>query len=91
MSDQPSGKVSAQKPASARLKTVLINTVGRNSGEGIPVSRRNSGVEHLFEKEFRCQSIFSQGIPGRVDLGGCPPKSPTDPGLHITRTRFLIS
>ncbi len=29
--------------------------------------------------------------PGRVDLGGCPPKSPTDPGLHITRTRFLIS
>src|SRR5271157_1332193 len=30
-------------------------------------------------------------IPGRVDLGGCPPKSPTDPGLHITRTRFLIS
>ena len=28
---------------------------------------------------------------GRVDLGGCPPRSPTDPGLHITRTRFLIS
>ena len=26
---------------------------------------------------------------GRVDLGGCPPRSPTDPGLHITRTRFL--
>ena len=22
---------------------------------------------------------------GRVDLGGCPPRSPTDPGLHITR------
>ena len=21
--------------------------------------------------------------PGRVDLGGCPPKSPTDPGVHI--------
>ena len=31
------------------------------------------------------------GSTGRVDLGGCPPKSPTDPGLHITRTRFLIS
>ena len=29
--------------------------------------------------------------PGRVDLGGCPPKSPTDPGVHMTRTRFLIS
>ena len=28
---------------------------------------------------------------GRVDLGGCPPRSPTAPGLHITRTRFLIS
>ena len=27
MSDQPSGKVSAQEPASAHLKTVLINTV----------------------------------------------------------------
>ncbi len=27
MSDQPSGKVSAQKPASSHLKTVLINTV----------------------------------------------------------------
>src|SRR5208337_1044933 len=26
---------------------------------------------------------------GRVDLGGCPPRSPSDPGLHITRTRFL--
>jgi hypothetical protein len=27
----------------------------------------------------------------RVDLGGCPPRPPADPGLHITRTRFLIS
>ena len=30
-------------------------------------------------------------IAGRVGLGGCPPRPPTDPGLHITRTRFLIS
>ncbi len=30
------------------------------------------------------------GCTGRVDLGGCPPRSPTDQGLHITRTRFLI-
>ena len=37
------------------------------------------------------QSYAQERIPGRVDLGGCPPKSPTDPGLHITRTRFLIS
>ena len=46
------------------------------------------------EGEIRCQlgEIRCQlGNPGRVDLGGCPPKSPTDPGLHITRTRFLIS
>ena len=32
-----------------------------------------------------------RGGMGRVDLGGCPPRPPTDPGLHITRTRFLIS
>ncbi len=31
------------------------------------------------------------GSSGRVDLGGRPPRPPTDPGLHITRTRFLIS
>ena len=32
------------------------------------------------------------GFAGRVDLGGCLPRPPpTDPGLHITRTRFLIS
>ena len=42
----------------------------------------------------RCRFVFSRGKsgggnPGRVDLGGCPPRSPTDPGLHITRTRFL--
>ena len=36
MSDQPSGKVSAQKPASAHLKTVLINTVsGKRDGSDI--------------------------------------------------------
>jgi len=36
--------------------------------------------------------VLSGGrIPGRVDLGGRPPRPPTDPGLHITRTRFLIS
>jgi len=31
------------------------------------------------------------GLLGRVDRGGYPPRPPTDPGLHITRTRFLIS
>jgi len=31
------------------------------------------------------------GPLGRVDRGGCPPRPPSDPGLHITRTRFLIS
>jgi len=26
---------------------------------------------------------------GRVDLGGCPPRSPTDPGVHVKCTRFV--
>ncbi len=64
-----------------------------------PIPGRIFGAEHLFggipvsAGEFRCRGIpvSERGIPGRVDLGGCPPKSPTDPGLHITRTRFLIS
>ena len=34
----------------------------------------------LLSRAFLCESIRS----GRVDLGGCPPRSPTDPGLHIT-------
>jgi len=34
---------------------------------------------------------LARGQLGRVDRGGCPPRPPTDPGLHITRTRFLIS
>ena len=33
--------------------------------------------------------VIARQASGRVDLGGCPPRSPTDPGLHITRTRFL--
>ena len=31
------------------------------------------------------------GVPGRVAPGDCSPGAPTDPGLHMTRTRFLIS
>ena len=30
-------------------------------------------------------AVPEPGIPGRVDRGGCPPRPPTDPGLHITR------
>ena len=26
---------------------------------------------------------------GRVDLGGRPPRSPTDPGVHVKCTRFV--
>ncbi len=29
------------------------------------------------------------GLSGRVDRSGCPPRPPSDPGMHITRTRFL--
>ena len=42
--------------------------------------------KHTFD-HIESQSWVSEA--GRVDLGGCPPRSPTDPGLHITRTRFL--
>ena len=38
---------------------------------------------------FMQRLTITQAFLGRVDLGGCPPRSPTDPGLHITRTRFL--
>ncbi len=37
------------------------------------------------------RALYDKGFAGRVDLGGRPPRPPTDPGLHITRTRFLIS
>jgi len=37
------------------------------------------------------KKTFFGPFRGRVDLGGRPPRPPTDPGLHITRTRFLIS
>src|SRR5271157_343611 len=39
--------------------------------------------------ESRRRADLTAGDLGRVDLGGCPPRSPSDPGLHITRTRFL--
>ena len=29
------------------------------------------------------------GGMGRVDLGGHPPRSPTDPGVHVKCTRFV--
>ena len=29
-------------------------------------------------------AIHGGGLLGRVDRGGCPPRPPTDPGLHIT-------
>ena len=32
-------------------------------------------------RERGCAWVIRRN-PGRVDLGGCPPRSPTDPGLH---------
>ena len=52
------------------------------TGEEIWVEHKPDIARHLLERS---------PYLGRVDLGGCPPRSPTDPGLHITRTRFLIS
>jgi len=50
---------------------------------------------HQFGGTIRCQFVIIASLAGdnsgRVDLGGRPPRPPTDPGLHITRTRFLIS
>jgi len=62
---------------------------GRKSG----VSSSFRGKSPFFPTtEIRCQlAEIRGGNPGRVDRGGCPPRPPTDPGLHITRTRFLIS
>jgi len=31
------------------------------------------------------------GTPGRVDLGGCPPRSPTDPDVRVKRIWLFIS
>src|SRR5271157_807546 len=55
----------------------------------LPNSLRSVGSE-----ECRVRSVGSGFVfrsVGRVGLGGCPPRPPTDSGLHITRTRFLIS
>jgi len=32
---------------------------------------------------------FDERPLGRVDLGGCSPRSPTDPGVHVKCTRFV--
>ena len=55
--------------------------------------RHGRGVaKHRKPRSDRTRRLRGRGgFAGRVDLGGCPPRSPTDPGLHITRTRFLIS
>ena len=72
-----------------------------NPGTEMMLTREGATMLHVqnMEKGHRPDQVSEgtkvrvakQGNPGRVDLGGCPPKSPTDPGLHITRTRFLIS
>ena len=43
------------------------------------------------QREQREIVLVMGGFAGRVDRGGCPPRPRSDPGLHITRTRFLIS
>ena len=59
---------------------------GRHDREGSPVVGflRQGGIGG-----HRGQTDLGGIGPG--DLGGRPPRPPTDPGLHITRTRFLIS
>src|SRR5208337_2576578 len=66
----------SQRKSSSRVIWPLLNSV--------------HSLEHRFGTMPSARNPVSRN-PGRVDLGGCPPKSPTDPGLHITRTQFLIS
>jgi hypothetical protein len=37
------------------------------------------------------RGLVAGGFAGRVGLGGCPPKPPTDPGSQSYRTRFFVS
>ena len=62
--------------------SLTVNTTSDDPSPGGPTP----GVSGRLRGRLR-----GRASPGRVDLGGCPPRSPTDPGLHMTRTRFLIS
>jgi len=62
----------------------------------IPRTDQSTGVYARRSRTVRTRTVVrsdssTKSRSGRVDLGGRPPRPPTDPGLHITRTRFLIS
>ncbi len=54
-------------------------------------TRSPARVLYTDQWSYRCPALSRCPGPlaGRVDLGGWPPRSPTDPGLHNTRTRLL--
>ena len=99
------GDSSARVSADSRNSTgtTLFHGNGGDERPGIisnccvaPATGRNRGVmleagSHDPAKGRGTRGRNENGTSGRVDLGGCPPRSPTDPGLHMTRTRFLIS
>ena len=46
-------------------------------------------LEVLLITSLILDPIANRGLVGRVDLGGRPPRSPTDPGVHVKCTRFV--
>ncbi len=75
------------------MSAIVVGSLCRNQAEehmpSQPLPR--CSMRLLFFSIHCYLDPASVRLLGRVDLGGCPPKSPTDPGMHITRTRFLIS
>jgi len=41
--------------------------------------------------EYGCKICEKRREKGRVDLGGCPPRSPTDPDVRVKRIWLFIS
>jgi hypothetical protein len=51
--------------------------------------RASSLVENL-NSRLRTYFFLRRQL-GRVDLGGHPPRPPSDPGVRVKRTRLVIS
>ena len=53
------------------------------------VDRLIRGIAILFQTSSA--ATVRQRVPGRVDLGGRPPRPPTDPDVHVKRIWLFIS
>jgi len=81
-----SSRISACAKSSAALAISFLPAAICSSAWRIRSRVRIPVSEHLFGANSGVKRI-----PGRVDLGGRPPRPPTDPGLHITRKRIPVS